>query len=79
MPLLEASEQPFGPLGYAGGEPFNYKNAVSGKYESEDNHLTIYDVNVTKKSQNMKDFDNLNTEVFVGFIDFTLKNYRELD
>ena len=32
-----------------------------------------------KKRLNIKDFDNLNTELFVGFIDFTLKNWRELD
>ena len=79
MPILDGNEQPFGPLGYTGQEPFSYKNTVSGKFESEDNHLLIHDVNISKRSQNQTDFKNLNAEVFVGFIDFTLKNLRNLD
>ncbi len=79
VPILEGAEQPFGPLGYTGQEPFSYENTVSGKFESEDDHLLIHDVNVSKRSQNQTDFKNLNSEVFVGFIDFTLKNIRDLD
>jgi hypothetical protein len=76
--LLEADDQPFGPLGYTGGASFKYKDLISGKFESEDHHVIIDEVLVSKKSQNQKDFENLNTEVFVGFVDFTLKNIRDL-
>ena len=79
MAILEANEQPFGPLGYQGGEAFSYTGTISGKFESEENHLLIHDVSISKRSQNQTDFKNLNSEVFVGFIDFTLKNIRDLD
>ena len=38
----------------------------------------IDEVNVSKKSQNRQDFERLNTEVFIGFVDFTLKNIRDI-
>ncbi|MAF24264.1 hypothetical protein CL634_01565 [bacterium] len=78
VPHLKPSDQPFGPLGYTGGAPFRYKDVVSGHAASEEDHSIIHDVNVSKKSQNQKDFENLNSEVFVAFIDFTLKNMRDL-
>ena len=78
VPILEAEDQPFGPLGYTGGAPFNYRDVTSGTYGDENTSFLIDEVHVTKKSQNQGDFDNLNSEVFVGFVDFTLKSLRSL-
>ena len=50
---------------------------VSGGW-NEDNSVIIDEVNVSKRSQNRADFDKLNTDIFVGFVDFTLKNIRDI-
>ena len=64
------------------GGGYSYNNAVGNTISSdgwsESNSAIIDEVNVSKKSQNRQDFNKLNTEVFVGFIDFTLKNLRDI-
>jgi len=81
VPIIESNNQPFGPIGDTVGSGYSYKsavgNTVSGGW-NESNSVIIDEVNVSKKSQNRQDFSKLNTEVFVGFIDFTLKNLRDI-
>ena len=80
--IIGSEDQPFGSLGYTGGDSYNYRNAISGSISpdgwGEKNSFIVDEVNVSKKSQNRQDFDRLNTEVFIGFIDFTLKNIRDI-
>ena len=76
IPIIPAEDQPFGMLGWIGGDNvFNYNSAIT---QSERNTVSIQDVNVSKKSQNKAQFKSLNADVFVGFIDFTLIDIRNL-
>jgi hypothetical protein len=80
--IIDSEDQPFGPLGDAGGSGYDYKAAISNSISpngwSEENSFSIDEVSVSKRSQNRQDFNKLNTEVFVGFVDFTLKNLRDI-
>ena len=78
---IDAANQPFTPIGYTGGAAFEYTGVVMEKVSggwNEDNSVIIDEVNVSKRSQNRADFDKLNTDIFVGFVDFTLKNIRDI-
>ena len=81
VPIIESNNQPFGPIGDTVGSGYSYRSAVGNTVSggcNESNSVIIDEVNVSKKSQNRQDFSKLNTEVFVGFIDFTLKNLRDI-
>jgi len=76
IPIISSNEQPFGALGWTGGaNVFNYSPLAT---QTDRKRISINDVNVSKKSQNKSQFKSLNAEVFVGFVDFTLIDIRNL-
>ena len=88
MPILEKEEVPFNGLGMATGNwtinelgdnrpgiGYNYTGVVDGKV-GQGLSTYVEDVSVSKIIANRGEFNNLNTDVYVAFADFSLQKPR---